>query len=286
MNDSGEERSEWVVDTVQQSFHEDVFDRSKQIPVVVDFWAAWCAPCKLLTPVLEKLAVEGAGKFVLVKADTERVAEAATEFQVSSIPAVFGVSGGEIVDFFHGVLPEEQIRGWLGQLLQHHSIVAVRALEETDPPAAEIQYRALTEQAPNDSSLAIGLARTLLAQGKDDDCRSVLDQLEQRGFLEPEAEQLLARLNMQSRQGGDLESIRTQAADDPQDVLLQWQLAEALSGEKQYPEALEICLAVVQHDRHGLGENARKLMVDIFRILPEEDELIGEYRRKLAMALY
>ncbi|HAA73309.1 MAG TPA: co-chaperone YbbN, partial [Planctomycetaceae bacterium] len=93
-------------------------------------------------------------------------------------------------------------------------------------------------------------------------------------------------LKMRNRQASDVESIRREVANEPADMGLQWQLAEALSGEKEYAEALAICLAVVQQDRHGFGENSRQLMIDIFRILPEDDDLIGEYRRKLALALY
>lgn len=286
MNDVNKERSEWIVDTTQASFQEDVFERSKKTLVVVDFWAAWCAPCKMLAPVLEKLATEGAGKFVLVKADTEQVAEAAGEFQVSSLPAVFAVSGGEIVDVFHGVLPEEQIQGWLERLFQHHAIVEIQALEEADPEAAEVRYRSLISEHPNDVQFTIGLGRVVLAQGKEEECQELLEQLEQRGFLEPEAQQLMAVLKMRNRQVSDVDSIRREVATDPNDMGLQWQLAEALSGEKQYAEALVICLAVVQQDRHGFGENARQLMIDIFRILPEDDDLISEYRRKLALALY
>ena len=286
MNDVNKERSEWIVDTTQESFQKDVFERSKKTLVVVDFWAGWCAPCKTLAPILEKVAIESAGKFVLVKADTERVAEAAGEFQVSSIPAVFGVSGGEVVDVFHGVLPEDQIRAWVDRLLEHHAMVEVHALEETDPEAAEVRYRSLTAEHPNEAHLTIGLGRVLLAQGKEVECQELIEQLEERGFLEPEAQQLMAVLKMRNRQVSDVESIRQQVAAAPDDIGLQWQLAEALSGEKQYAESLSICLTVVQQDRHGVGENARQLMLDIFRILPEDDELTGEYRRKLALALY
>jgi putative thioredoxin len=273
-----------IVNTTAGAFERDVLGRSRVCPVVVDFWAAWCAPCRILGPVLEQLAQEYGGRFVLVKADTDQVPVAAQQFGVQSIPAVFGVVDGEIVDFFVGALPEQQIRTWLERLLVTGDLAAAQHLETVDAAHAEAQYRRVLGARPNEAMASIGLARVLLAQGRTEETRSLIEQLERRGFLEPEAEKIKAALGLSGRKTGELAACRAAVAADPNN--LQVQLAEALAGAEQHQEALDICLALVERDRHGVGEVARRFMVDLFRVLPDGSELVATYRRRLAMLLY
>ncbi|MBC8353394.1 MAG: tetratricopeptide repeat protein [Planctomycetes bacterium] len=286
MSEEPQEPSPWIVNTTPDTFDKDVFERSHEATVVVDFWAAWCAPCRALAPTLEALATEFDGKFILVKANTEEVADAAAKFNVQGIPAVYAVIDGEIVDFFSGALPEEQIRSWLGRLFTISTIAEAKRLEESAPEAAEAKYRALAEQSPNEAEFQIGLARTLLAQERLDDCQQVISELERRGFLEPEAEKVKAALGLHGMEGVDLDSLKQDAAAEPSNFGLQLQLAEALAGAQQYEEALQACLALVENDRKGVGDAARQVMVDIFRVLPDDSELTTVYRRKLSLALY
>lgn len=278
--------SPWIVSTEQATFAADVVERSRQVPVVVDFWAEWCGPCRALGPILEALAQQYAGQFVLVKAEVEKVQEAAGEFNVSSIPAVYAVVNGEVVDFFVGALPQEQIAAWLDRVLLVAEVAKAGELESQDPAASETRYRALVEKLPNESTVSIGLARVLLAQGKLADAGTVIAQLERRGFLEPEAERIRATLELRSRGTSSIETCRADAASSPTDLSKQLSLGEALAAAEQYPEALELFLKIVPLDRKGLGERARQLMVDIFRVLPPESELVRDYRRKLSSALY
>ncbi len=275
-----------VVDTTAEFFVRDVFERSLDVPVVVDFWAAWCGPCRTLGPILEKLAEQYAGRFVLVKADTDQLQEAALQFQVQSIPAVFGVVAGEVVDFFAGALPETQIRTWLDRLLQRSQLAEAQRLEATDPQRAEQVYREILGQQPADATALIGLGRLLVSQQRDEEARAILQQLESRGFLEPEAEKLKAALGLRGQGHVDLGALRQAIEADPGNLELRLQLAQALAGSGVYEEAFEICLSLVEQDRHGVGERARQAMVDIFRVLPEGSELVHDYRRKLAMLLY
>lgn len=286
MSEEPQEPSPWIVNTTPESFEKDVFERSHELPIIVDFWAAWCAPCRALAPTLEALASEFEGKFILVKANTEEVPDAASKFNVQGIPAVYAVIDGEVVDFFSGALPEAQIRSWLDRLFAISAFAEAKRLEETAPAAAEAKYRVLAEQEPNNAEFQIGLARTLLKQERMEDCQQIIDQLEDRGFLEPEAEKLKATLALHSVEGVDLEGLKKQAAAEPNNFDLQLQLAEARAGAKQYEEALQACLAIVEQDRKGLGDSARQVMVDIFRVLPDDSELTSTYRRKLSMALY
>lgn len=280
------ESSPWIVATVQETFERDVIERSRTVPVVVDFWAEWCGPCRALGPILEGLAQEYAGRFVLVKAETEKVPDAANAFNVSSIPAVFAVVNGEPVDYFVGALPAEQIRGWLDRVFLAADVAKAQELEPQDPVAAESLYRTLLEKLPNEAAVAIGLGRTLVAQKRWADASELLARLERRGFLEPDAERLRAAIELQSSEKTDVESSRAAAAASPGDLAKQLAYGQALAAAERYTEALEVFLAIVPRDRKGLGERARQWMVDIFRVLPGDSELVREYRRKLSSALY
>lgn len=286
MSTPSEKQSAWVVNTTSETFQRDVFERSREAPVVVDFWSRTCQPCLMLAPILEGLAEEFGGRFILVKAEAEQTQQQAMEFRVRGVPAVFAVVDGEVVDFFEGLLPPEHVRLWLDRVLQRGELARAKRLEETDPTAAETVYRAALEASPNETDASIGLARSLFKQGRSDDCRALIEKLEHRGFLEPEAEKIKAELHLAGSKDVDLDAVRADAEAHPDDLAKRHQLAEALAADGEHQEALEVCLDLVRRDRQGVGEQARQTMVDIFRVLPDDSPLVGEYRRKLASALY
>ncbi len=285
------ELSPWIIETSVESFERDVIERSREVPVVVDFWAAWCQPCRMLGPLLEKLASELGGRFVLVKVDTDRMPEVAAVFGVHSIPAVFAFRNGQVVDEFVGVMPEGELRKWLERLVPERGAdvaAEARRLEAVDPAAAEARYRQALERSPDDSSLRLGLARVLLAQGRLDETQQLLDQLAKAGPLDAEGQRLQAELAMRrgAAAAGDIDEVRRAAEAAPDDLSLQLKLARSLAAEKQYTEAMDICLKLVEKDRQGTGEEARALMVQIFHLLGPNDPLVNEYRRQLAMLLF
>jgi putative thioredoxin len=284
-------KSPWVVETTNETFRQDALERSMQVVVVVDFWAAWCAPCRALGPLLERLADEYQGRFMLVKADTQQMPEIADAFGVESIPAVFALRDGSIVDQFLGLRPEPEIRAWLNRLLPSPAealTAEARQLECTDPHAAEAKYRKALEASPNEVSARIGLARTVLARGNVDEARQIVQELADVGALDAEGERLQAEITLRAgaAEAGGVEQAGVAAAADPEDPQLQLQLARALAAAGRHEEAMEACLRVVQMDRRGLGEPARELMVHIFHLLGPDSELASAYRRKLAVALY
>jgi putative thioredoxin len=282
--------SPWVIQADEATFQHEVVERSRSILVVVDFWATWCQPCRLLGPILEKLAVEYDGKFLLVKADTDKLPNIAAGFGVQSIPAVYFMREGQLLDFFVGLQPEPQLRAMIERWLPSKAETLVaegRAMAAADPAGAEARYRQAAELDPRLAPARIALAALLLAQGRTDDARAIVEELEKRGFLEDEAEKLKARLDLAAGAQGsaDLSALRAAVAAAPKDLAARLGLAEALAATGNYEEALATGLEIVQAGHKEFVEPARKLMVDIFHLLPEESPLL-DYRRRLSTALY
>ncbi len=285
------EDSPWIIDGDKNTFEQDVIVRSQSMPVVVDFWATWCAPCKQLLPILEKLAVEYDGKFLLVKVNVELQQELAMAFGVQSVPHVFAVRDGQAIDQFMGLLPEEQIRQWLDSLMPSPAqtlVVEGRALQQSDPAAAEAKFQEALRLEAHNEAAKIGLAHAYFAQNKDDQCTALIAELEQRGFLEDDLEKIKAEVEFRtvSADVGGVEEIRQKAAAAPDDLELQLELADALAAARQFPEALDICLAIIGRDFGKMRDRSRETMVNIFHLVGDNSDVANEYRRKLASALY
>ncbi|WP_435006133.1 tetratricopeptide repeat protein [Tundrisphaera lichenicola] len=283
--------SSFIIETNSERFVSDVIERSSSLPVVVDFWATWCQPCRILGPTLEKLATEAEGKFILVKAETEKVPEIAAGFGVRSIPAVFAVRAGKVVDSFVGVLPEHALRDWIERIMPTPAeILEAEALglESTDLHGAQAKYREALALDPSSSSIQVGLGRVALAMGRIDEARSQIEALERRGFLEPEAETLKAEITLRGKSGSsgeDLDKLREAHLADPSSKLAQLAFSEGLASAGKFDEALSLALDLVETDRRGTGEAARKLMIAIFQLLPADSEVASDYRRRLSFAL-
>jgi putative thioredoxin len=283
--------SPWIIETTDADFDRDVLERSRELPVVVDFWATWCGPCRTLGPTLETLAAEADGRFLLVKAEVETNSSAAGRFRVDSIPAVFALRDGRVVDHFIGAMNEAQLREWLARI-QPSDAERLRAeaakVAATDPPAAEAKLREAMALEPRESAAKIALARLLLAQDRLAESEQLLAELAERGFLEPEAEHVQSEIAVRlgAVEAGPIDDCKARLAKSPDDYEAQWKLAQALAGQRQYEESLEMCLKLVQFDRRGMGEPARQLMVRLFQIMGPDHELVSTYRRRLSSALY
>jgi putative thioredoxin len=280
-----------IFDATTETFEAGVVGRSAEVPVVVDFWAPWCTPCLQIGPILEKLAKEYGGKFVLAKVNIDQSPEVAGQFGVRSIPAVFAVRDGQVADAFVGVQPEASIRDWIDRILptaaEQLAAEGARLEASDDLDAAEARYAEAVAQAPELPKALIGLARVALERGDLDGARSRIEALERRGFLEPEAEKVKAEvlLRGQAQGAGTVDAARARLAEAPDDPARKFALAEALAAAGQYADALALCLELVERDRKGFGEQARKTMVAIFQLLPPGSDLVTDYQRQLSFAL-
>lgn len=288
---TGDATPNWIVNATAENFEVEVLHRSHKVPVVIDFWASWCQPCKQLMPILEGLATEMAGQFALVKVDVEALPEIATQFNVQSVPAVFAMKDGELVDFFQGLAPPEVVRQWIErQLPSPAENILAEVRDDGDMPIAE-KLEKLQAVVAEDNKLytaQILLAELLLENGQDEEAANWIATLEERGFLEPEAERVKAALELKKlgANAGGIDSCRAALAEDPDNSEKKLALSEALAAAGKFEESLPLALEVLQRDKPKFGESARQLMVDVFRQMPEDSEVVDDFRRKLAAALY
>lgn len=283
--------SAWIFEPTIDNFEKEVVERSMTVPIVIDFWATWCQPCLLLAPILEKLANEYQGQFLLAKVETEKNPELAGAFGVQSIPLVVGMREGRPIDAFQGALSETQVREWLTRILPSEAerlLGEAVAMEAESPSEAETRYRRVVELEPENAPALIGLGRVLLAKGEVDEVQPLVEKLEARGFLEAEAEQLKSQLALKTAaasHSGDIDEARAAASKDPQNIDLQVGLAETLAASGKFEEALDLCLGHISRDKAGAGVRAKEVMLTILGSMTDH-ELAGQYRRKLATLLY
>lgn len=274
--------SPFVVDVTADTFEALVVDRSREVPVVVDFWAPWCGPCRALSPVLEKLAAEMSGAFVLAKINTDDSSELAQAFQVSGIPAVFAVKDGQVVNQFEGVLPESEVRKFLGTVGVEAADPAAehaKELEASDPKSAVAAYRQMFADAPNDPAARVGLARAIIAAGEADAEADALLAPLTEGEHGAEAERLRAVMTLRTVPHGDAELAAAKAAGGVA-------LGEVLAARGEYVPAMDVLLAVAEDDKALAAGPVRELMVKIFTAVGAQTSTAAEYRGKLRNLLY
>jgi putative thioredoxin len=279
--------STWTIDVGDDDFEREVLERSQTTPVVVDFWAPWCGPCRAIGPLLERLATEHAGAFILAKVNVDQAPAVAQAFQVQSIPAVKGFRDGALVTEFIGAQPEPVVRQLLAALLPTEADRLVRdALTAADNAAAEVKLReALALEARHPRALT-ALARLLGDRGEVDAALSLLERVSPSSPVARDADRLVAALRTQKDGGGDETALRARVAADPADLDARLGLGRALAAARRYEDALACLLEVVRRDRRFADEGARKAMIDIFAVLGSADPLTDRYRSELAKALF
>jgi putative thioredoxin len=262
-----------VVEVTDDGFVNDVLEESRRRPVVVDFWAEWCAPCRQLSPVLEKVAEENGGDFLLAKMDVDANPMVAGQFGIRSIPTVIAFADGRPVDSFMGAMPEPSVREWIARLLPTEADRTAGGAEEAEREGrldeAEAGYREALGEDPANRAARLGLARVQAARGELDAAEETLKPLEP----DPDAERLLSAIRV----------ARWSELDPGSADLVE--RARAIAGGEMWREALDGLLAVVRDDPDRRPE-ARQAMLDIFAVLGDDDPIVREYRGKLASALF
>ena len=286
-----------MLNTTGQTFQSDVISASHEVPVLVDFWAPWCGPCRALGPMLERLEQDSAGRFRLVKINSDENPELSAQFNVRSIPYVVAFVDGRPVDSFVGVLPESQLRAFI---------------ERVAPNPSEIERRkaaALAEAGDRAGALA-SVRAALALDSANDDARLDLAQLLLEGEATPSAEAIadagaaLAKVAALTRQTARFRALQTRVDSllhaarlptavelqsrvvaQPADLRARADLAKLLVAQGRYEEALEQLLEIVTRDRAFDDDYARKAMLAVFELMADRPVVVSDYRRRLAAAL-
>lgn len=269
--------SPYVVDVTEATFEDEVLRRSLQVPVLVDFWADWCGPCKQLSPVLERLADEAAGAWVLAKVDTETNQNLAAQLQIQSIPTVFLALGGRLVPGFQGALPEAQLRAFLEQVLA--------AAEQAGLPGPSGGPAAPAPPTPTDPDLVA--AEDALSAGDYTAAVEAYDRLLARQPGDTEAQVGKAWASLLQR-AADLDPAATLAAAEaaPDDIAAQTAAADVEVLSENLQGAIDRLVAVVRRTAGDDRDRARLHLLELFSVLDPEDETVLKGRRALANALY
>jgi len=278
-------------DTTFETFAADVLDASHEAPVLVDFWADWCGPCKQLMPILSKLAEEYNGGFKLAKVNIDAQQQLAQQFRVRSVPTVKVVKDGQVVDEFLGAQPESQIRSLLDKYVVRESdklMAAALARYNNGDATAKQDMIQIINSDPHNNNLRLLYVDVLMHEKEYDDARAILQSLPAEIREQPEVAGLLGRLEFLNNASGgaDETSLLASIDKDPDDCESRYQLSSYYITQARYPEALDQLLEIMKRDRKYNDDAGRKGMLKVFDMLGGRGELVSRYRQKMAALLY
>ena len=288
-----------VIDVTEETFNTDVVDRSRTTPVIMDLWAEWCGPCKQLSPVLEKLAAEADGQWILAKVDVDANPQLSAALQVQSIPMVVAVIGGQLVDGFLGAMPEAQVRQWIGQVL---AVADKMGLQVAASAADDLADDAGTDsRMPGDAGAPLGPggigvpgvppayaeARAAMERGDLDGAAKAFEQELAANPADPIAKTGLAQVNLIRRVSSyDQAKARRDAAEHPGDVEAQARVADIDVASGRIEEAFNRLLGVVRRTSGEERDQARVHLVGLFELLPPNDPQVKKARSALSALLF
>lgn len=277
-----------ALDVSEADFEEKVVAASFKLPVVIDFWAPWCAPCKVLKPILEKLAGEYGGKFRLAKVNSDENPNISARFGVRGIPSVKAVVKGKVVDEFTGALPEGQVREWLERIIPSPSeelrLAAQQLAAGGDVDGAMQKLNEASALDPVNEWVRVDAAELLLHKGEMHEAQRLLDSLKDMDVLkDARVLQLKAqtRLAEMSATGESEATLAAAVAADGNDLEARLKLANVLIAGNRPAEGMDQLLEIVARDRKFKDDIGRKTLLDVFNLLGGGG-IVPEYRRKLS----
>jgi putative thioredoxin len=280
-----------TIDATEADFQQSVIEESKKRLVLVDFWAPWCGPCRSLTPIIEKLAQEFAGRFLLARVNSDENQSLASQFSVRSIPNVKAFSDGKMVDEFAGAAPEGTVRQFIERLLpspaeeQRRTAMQTYASGNADGALASLQAAQSLE--PGNDNIRLDRAEILIDLGRSADAEALVDELAPLAKMDSRVEHLRALLTFADtgQAGASIDKLEARVSQDSTDLDARLALAKQYVSAKQFEPALNHLLEIIRTDRH-FGEDAgRKTMLAVFELLGNEHPLTRQYRRLLAAAI-
>jgi putative thioredoxin len=285
-----------IKETTTQAFRADVLEASRTVPVLVDFWAPWCGPCRQLTPIIENAVRAAKGKVRLVKMNIDDHPQIAGQLGIQSIPAVIAFKNGQPLDGFMGALPESQVAAFIERIAgptgpsgaDEARAAADAALAAKDYATAASLYSALLEQDPDDLAALAGLVRTFLALGELEQARGLLSGLTPEQEADPAISGARAALEAaaQAEGIGQPAELRRRLERDPADHQTRFDLALALNAEGDRAGAVEQLLDVVRRDRTWNEEAARKQLLQFFEAWGPKDPAALKGRQRLSSLLF
>ena len=284
--------SPYIFDATEQDFESLVLRPSFQVPVLVDFWADWCAPCRMLAPVLTALAQAYDGRFILVKVNTDAHQGLATRYGVRSLPTVKVFRNGEVVEEFMGAQPESVVREVLERHVERPSDAlraearALREAGELEPALGKL--RGALQEDPDNTRIHADLVPMLLDAGALDEAEEVMKKVPAAEAVEPEFKSLAARLEFARNAGGatDPKELKARIETAPDDLDARYQLAVQSVSASDYETALQQFLEIMRRDRGYRDDAGRKGMISVFEMLGNSGPLVSRYRGLMSSALY
>lgn len=290
--------SDLIKNTSEATFMADVVETSVETPVIVDFWAPWCGPCKTLGPALEDAVTKAGGKVKLVKIDIDQNQMIATQMRVQSIPAVFAFVNGQPVDGFMGALPPSQVTEFVNKVaamggeggggLEEAVAAAQEMLDEGAVADAAQTFAAIVQEDPSRADAFAGLVSCYIAMDNLDQARGMLDTAPDEIFDAPELAALRAQLDLKqaAAEAGDTADLRAKLETDANDHRSRFDLATALLASDQTEAAIDELLELFRRDREWNDDAARQQLFKIFDSLGPKDPLAQSGRRKLSSMIF
>jgi putative thioredoxin len=284
--------SPYVLDADSASFQALVVDGSRRVPVLVDFWAEWCGPCRALTPILEKLADEFQGRFLVVKVDTDREQQVASQFGIRSLPTVKLFKDGVVVDEFMGVQPESRVRALLERFVSRESDDA-RAQAKTLRENGQLtQARSILEQAhagdPGNQRVVPDLANVLIDLGELDQAGKVLDSAPDSVKSDHAVRTAMVRLTFAQvvATSPPADELSLAIENDPRDCESRYRLGALHMGRGEYQAALDQFIEILRIDRAFRDDAGREGLLSVFEMLGNDHPLVGRYRARMSSLLH